>query len=272
MSAARRRTLRRAVVGTLVGAVLAYAMIAASLYAAQRNLIYPAPVAYAQVPAGYDEVSLRTADGLSLAAAWHPPAPGKPVALFFHGNGDDWAGGAKAMAELEQAGFGVLLPEYRGYGTNPGQPDEAGFYADGRAALAWLAERGIAIDKVVLIGNSIGGGTATQLASEAQPAALILVSPFSTLPDVVAERFPWLPGRWLVKDRFDNAAKVGRVASPVLVLHGTADDQIPHQHSLRLARAAPAARLVLVPGVNHELAWLPQAQRAEAEWLAGLEL
>lgn len=272
MSTARRRTLRRAVVGMLVGAALAYAMVAGALYAAQRSLIYPAPVVFAPVPAGYDQVSLRTADGLTLAAAWRPPAPGKAVVLFFHGNGDDWAGAARAMATLEQAGFGVLLPEYRGYGANPGQPGEAGFYADGRAALAWLAEHGVPAQRVVLIGNSIGGGTATQLAAETRPAALILVSPFSTLPDVVAERFPWLPGRWLVKDRFDNAAKLGRIVSPVLVLHGSADDQIPHQHSLRLAKAAPLARLVLVPGANHDLAWLPQAQRAEAEWLAKLGL
>lgn len=267
-----RRTLRRTVVGTLIGAALAYATIAGALYAAQRSLIYPAPTAFAPVPAGYNEVSLRTADGLSLAAAWRPPAPGKPVALYFHGNGDDWAGGDRAMAALEQAGYGVLLPEYRGYGINAGQAHEAGFYADGRAALAWLAERGIPSHRVVLVGNSIGGGTATQLATEAKPAALILVSTFSALPDVVAERFPWLPGRWLVKDQFDNAAKLGRVAAPVLILHGTADDQIPHEHSLRLAKAAPKARLMLVPGTDHDLAWLPQAQRAEAEWLSSLEI
>ena len=266
------RRLRRAVVGTLVGAALAYAMVAGALYAAQRSLIYPAPPVFAPVPTGYDQVSLRTNDGLTLSAAWHPPSPGKPVVLFFHGNGDDWSGGARAMAALEQAGFGVLLPEYRGYGANPGAPDEAGFYADGRAALAWLAERGVPAQRVVLIGNSIGGGTATQLAMEARPAALILISPFSSLPDVVAERFPWLPGRWLVKDRFDNAGKVGRVEAPVLILHGTADDQIPHRHSQRLAKAAPKAAVLLVPGANHDLAWLPQAQVAERLWLAQIGL
>lgn len=271
MSPARRR-LRRAAVGILAGATLSYAMIAGALYAAQRNLIYPAPVAFAPVPAGFEEVSLPTADGLTLAAAWRPPAPGKPVAVFFHGNGDDWAGGVEAMGALRDAGFGVLLPEYRGYGTNQGKPDEAGFYADGRAALRWLADRGVPAQRTVLVGNSIGGGTATQLATETRPAALILVSAFSSLPDVVAERFVWLPGRWLVKDQFDNAAKLGRVKAPVLILHGTADDQIPHAHSLRLAKAAPAATLVLVPGTNHDLAWLPQAKRAEAEWLAGLGL
>lgn len=267
-----RRWLRRVVAGTLIGVALAYAMIAGALYAVQRSLIYPAPVTFAQVPTGYQQITLRTADGLTIAAAWHPPAPGKAVALFFHGNGDDWAGGARAMAALEQAGFGVLLPEYRGYGANPGQPDEVGFYADGRAALAWLEARGIAPGKVVLVGNSIGGGTATQLASEVRPAALVLISAFSSLPDVVAERFPWLPGRWLVKDRFDNAAKIGQVAAPVLLLHGTADHQIPHSHSQRLAKAAPRATLVLVSGTAHDLAWLPQAQRAESAWLTGLGL
>lgn len=260
--------LRRVLMGALAGLALAYAVTVGAIYAAQRSLIFPAPTSFADIPAGYERVSLTTSDGLTLAAAWHPPAPGQRTALFFHGNGDTWAGGAKAMEALAAAGYGVLLPEYRGYGTNPGQPDEAGFYADGRAALAWLAARGIAPRQVVLVGNSIGGGPATQLASEVQPAALMLISPFASLPDVVAEKFPWMPARWLVRDRFDNAAKLGRVTVPVLVLHGTADTMIPPGHARRLAAAQPRATLQLVPGADHDLAYLPQAQLAGGAWLA----
>lgn len=174
------------------------------------------------------------------------------------------------MAGLAEAGYGVFLPEYRGYGGNPGEPTEQGLYQDGRAALAWLQASGFAPGQILLVGNSIGGGPATQLAIESTPAALILVSPFSSLPDVVAEKLPWIPGRLLIRDHFDNAAKISRVAAPILILHGTTDGLIPHSHSERLARINHRAKLVLVPGVGHELAYGPQARLVELDWLAGL--
>lgn len=260
--------LRRVLAGAVLGLGLAYGITVGGLYAAQRSLVFPAPAGFAELPPGYDRITFDSAGGLALAAAWRPPASGKPTVLFFHGNGDSWAGGARAMQALADTGYGVMLPEYRGYGTNPGQPGEQEFYRDGHAALDWLGAQGIRADRVVLVGNSIGSGTATQLAAERRVAALILVSPFASLPDLVAEKFPWLPGRWLVRDRFDNAAKQGRVSAPVLVLHGTADTMIPAAHARRLARAQPRARLVLVPDADHDLAYLPQAQQAEAEWLA----
>ena len=93
-----------------------------------------------------------------------------------------------------------------------------------------------------MIGNSIGSGPATQLAREQRVGALVLVSPFASLPDLVAEKFPWLPARWLVEDRFDNAAKLAAIGTPVLVIHGQTDTLIPEAHARRLAAVAPRAR------------------------------
>jgi fermentation-respiration switch protein FrsA (DUF1100 family) len=104
-----------------------------------------------------------------------------------------------------------------------GWPGEAGFYADGRAALAWLSATGVRADLIVRIGNSVGSGTATQLASEIHPAGLILISGFTSLPNVVAAKLPWLPASWLVHDSYDNSAKLGEVSAPMLILHGAAD-------------------------------------------------
>jgi len=264
--------VRRLLIGTLIALALTYMVILGALYATQRSLIFPAPVSFAELPGGYEQISLPTTDGLMLAAAWRPPVAGKPVLLFFHGNGDSWDGGALAMEAFSAAGYGVLLPEYRGYGANPGEPDEQGIYRDGRAALAWLDARGIKAGRVVLVGNSLGSGVATQLATETRPAALMLVSGFASLPGVVADKFPWLPARWLVRDRFDNAAKLGRVTAPVLVLHGGADTLIGPAHARRLAAANPHARLVLVPHTGHELAYLPRAQEIQKDWLDGLGL
>ncbi|MBA4162154.1 MAG: hypothetical protein C0515_08780 [Novosphingobium sp.] len=263
-------TLRRWAVGILAGGLFAYSIALGGLYAAQDNLIYPAPKQAAPVPPGYRQIELATADGLRLAAVFSPPAPGRKTVVFFHGNGDSWGGAAAANRLVMAAGYGVLLAEYRGYGANPGTPGEQGFYADGRAALAWLKAQGIGSEQVVLIGNSIGSGTATQLASEAPVAGLAVVSGFTSLPDLVAEKVSWAPTRYLVSDQFDNHAKVGRITAPMLLLHGTADTMIGPEHAQSLARAQPRARLVLVPGFGHELAYQDAAQRALLDWLAGL--
>lgn len=263
-------TLRKLAIGIGGGGLFAYAVVLGGLYFAQDNLIYPAPQQAAPVPEGYRQIELNTADGLRLAALFSPPTGGRQTVVFFHGNGDSWQGAAAANRLVVAAGYGVLLVEYRGYGANPGKPGEQGFYADGRAALAWLKAQGIAPDQTVLIGNSIGSGTATQLANEVPVAGLAIVSGFTSLPDVVAEKISWAPTRYLVRDKFDNAAKLGRIAAPVLLLHGTADTMIGPDHAQALAKAQPRARLVLAPGYGHELAYQDAAQVVLVDWLAGL--
>jgi fermentation-respiration switch protein FrsA (DUF1100 family) len=242
----------------------------AVLFFAQRALIYPAPKAAVPPPPGFMAVSYRTADGLGLKAAYRAARAGRPTVVFFHGNGDSWTGAGAATARLSAAGYGVVLPEYRGYGGNPGSPDEAGFYEDGRAALGWLARQGITRDRLVIVGNSIGSGVAVQMAKEAKPAALILVSPFASLPTVASEQLPWMPARWLVRDIFDNLAKIPDVAAPILVLHGEADRVIRFSHARRLAQASPRVRLVSFPAAGHELGYLGVAGEAQVRWLDDL--
>jgi len=262
-----RAALRRLGVGVGAGIALAYGATIPALYAAQDGLIFPAAGSPADLPDDYEEASLSTADGLHLRAAWRPPAPGRPVALFFHGNGDSLTGAARATRVLAEAGYGVMLAEYRGYGGNPGKPGEAGLYADGRAALAWLAGKGIERRQVVVIGNSMGSGVAVQLAREGRVAALVLVSAYSSLPELAAQKLPWVPARWLVRHHFDNAAKLPSVDEPVLIQHGTADTMIAPSHAQTLARAQPHARLELLDGLDHDLAWDRRAQEMQRDWL-----
>ena len=264
------RKARQVLIGIALGTALALGAVTGALYLAQRSLIYPAPQHFAAIPAGYRQITLQTADGLDLTAVYSPPRLGQRVVVFFHGNGDGWEGAAAANRLIAAAGFGVLLVEYRGYGGNPGRPDEAGFYADGRAALDWLAGQGLAMDRIVLAGNSIGSGTATELARTAHPAGLILISGFASLPAVVGEKLPWLPIRWLIHDQFDNQAKIAAVAAPILLLHGTADTMVGPSHAQALHAAQPKARLALVPEYGHELAYHEVSQRIELAWLQGL--
>jgi uncharacterized protein len=253
------------VLGVVVGLYLAVLL---ALYLAQRGLIFPAPAgATLAPPPGFVRVAFDTEDGLRLGGAYRKAVAGRPTILFFHGNGDSLAGAEAATRRIAEAGYGVLLVEYRGYAGNPGAPSEAGLYRDGRAALAWLARHGVPAARTVLIGNSLGSGVATQLATEQKVAGLVLVSGFTSLPDVAAGHYRWLPVRPLLRDRFANRDKMGRVAAPVLVLHGEADTLIPAGHGVALAGAAKDATLELVPGAGHELAYSERAQAEIVAWL-----
>lgn len=241
----------------------------ALLYTQQRRLIFPAPSQYPQAPPpGFQLVHTQTDDGLRLTAFHRPAAPGKKTILFFHGNGDNLLGAIEATRGFAANGNGLVLAEYRGYGGNPGSPGEAGLYRDGDAAMRWLAAEGVAARDVIVVGNSIGSGPATEMARRHDVAALMLVSGFSSLPDVVGEAMPFVP-RWLVRDRFDNASKMARVKAPVFLMHGDADTLVRPANLARLQRARPDATVALVVGAGHELAYSAAAQAIVVDWING---
>ena len=238
------------------------------LFLLQRRFIYPAPASRAPITAtGFVRVTLHTADGLALTALYRP-ARARRTVIFFHGNGDSLAGALAATQALAAAGYGVLLPEYRGYGGNQGRPSEAGLYDDARAATAFLRQNGVPRDQTVAIGNSLGSGPATQIATEEHLAGLIIVSGYTSLPAVAADAVR-LPVAALIRDRYDNAAKLAATNLPVLVLHGDNDRVIPVAHGRALAAAA-RTRLAEFPGAGHGLAYWPQAGDAEVHWLDAL--
>ena len=251
--------------GALVGiAVLAILL----LFVFQRRLIYPAPAVAASIVApGFDRVALYTADDLALTALYRPAAPQRPTIIFFHGNGDSLSGSLAATAGLARAGFGLLLLEYRGDGGNPGSPYEAGLYADAEAAAAFLRQKGILDRDTIAYGNSLGSGPATELATRRPLAALVIVSGFASLPDVVASKLSPLPVWRLVLDRFDNLFKLRRSSLPVLILHGSADRVIPLAQGQALGSARAGIVYREVPSLGHELAYSPQAQDLIAAWL-----
>ena len=266
--------LRKVVLWTISGLFGLYLAAMGLTFAKQRALLYPAPTdrAFATgLPHGFREIVLRTSDDLRLQAIYRPASGALPTLVFFHGNGDNLKGAMAATGTLADAGYGMLLVEYRGYSGNPGSPTEAGLYRDGEAALRWLSEAMIPLARTILVGNSLGSGVATQLASSHDVAGLILISGYARLADVAALHVRIFPVRLLLLDRYDNAAKLPRVTAPVLLLHGAADSFIPPGQSEELARLDPRAKLVLVPNAGHELAYLPQSQSIIAKWLSGLE-
>ncbi len=236
----------RRVLTAIATAAGVYGVLVLVLFTAQRQMIYvpdrstPAPAEWS-VP-DMAPVTIATADGLELTA-WHKPpaAPDRPTLLWLHGNGGHLGyRGPKYRPWLDD-GYGVLAMSWRGYGGNPGKPTEDGLYADGRAALDWLAGQGAG--KVVLYGESLGSGIATKLAAEraeaGEPvAAVILESPFTSVWATASYHYPFVPARWLVRDRFDSLQRVAEIGAPLLVVHGEADRIVPVEMGRTLFEAA----------------------------------
>jgi fermentation-respiration switch protein FrsA (DUF1100 family) len=252
-----------------------YLLMVGALYALQRPMIFradlsPAPPDLRGIP-GFQEVSYRTEDGLDLRALYRPAAPGRLTLVYFHGNADGLSGSFRVTERLGAEGYGLFLVAYRGYDGNPGSPTERGLYADGRGAMAWLSRHGVPASDTVLVGNSLGSGPATEMAATLAVAGLVLISGYTSLPDVAASAYPFVPVRLLMRDRFDNIGEIGRVSAPILILHGTADWTIPFDHATALAAAAgKRAQVVPFEGIGHELVGSPSLSPVIGRWLASL--
>jgi fermentation-respiration switch protein FrsA (DUF1100 family) len=236
----------------------AYGSTLAILLRLQGRFIYPLErirgIPFNPAADRLDPVTVRTRDGLELTIRHKAPAEaGGTTVVLLHGNGEDLSQRAHIAHELIGAGYGVLLAEYRGYGGNPGKPHEAGLYADGRAALEFAYRQ---TSRVVLHGYSLGSGVAVQLATEFPVDALVLEAPFTCIADVARTRFPYIPVRWLLRDRYDNLSKIGAVRAPVLIYGGLADGVIPpHQFTTLHTAVRGPRRLALIDDANHINVW-----------------
>jgi len=245
----------------------------------QRFLYYPERLpADAPLPVyarGAREVFLDAADGNRVHALVWPAAPGRPTILFLHGNAQsvfEWALVREDLADLD---CGLFLLDYPGYGKSTGRPTEASLYAAGRAALAWLAGEGVPPARTVVMGKSLGGGVAGEIAQDADLAGVVLESTFRSIPHVLARLLPMIPAGVEFKgERYDTAAKIGKIRAPVLVVHGTRDDLIPVEEGRALYELAREPKaLYLVPGAGHnDVAMVagPEYGRTLREWLDGI--
>jgi fermentation-respiration switch protein FrsA (DUF1100 family) len=196
-------------------------------------------------------VVLDTADG-ERVIIWHvPPREGRPVFLYFHGNGDSLRCRDERSRALVAEGSGLVALSYRGYGGSSGRPTETGLVEDATAAYAFAIAR-YSAERLVLWGESLGSALAITLAAEKPVGSLVLEAPFTSAVDVGAQHYWFLPVRLLIKDQFRSDRRVGKVVAPVLVLHGESDAVVPITLGERLFGLIQAPkRFVRVAGAGH---------------------
>ncbi len=238
--------------------VLAVLAALGLIWISQRRLIYfptqGVPDAAAVLP-GVEEVTYPTEDGLSLGA-WFVPAEEEAnggTVVVFNGNAGNRADRTPLAEALVGRGYAVLFVDYRGYGGNPGRPSEEGLAADARAAVAYLRTRSdFDPNRLVYFGESLGAAVALGLAEHQPPAALVLRSPFTSLPDIASIHYPFLPTSLLLWDRYPNLETIQRIDVPVMIIAGSADSIVPVGQSRKLYEAASGLkRLLVIDGADH---------------------
>jgi hypothetical protein len=202
----------------------------------------------------FEDAWFEAPDGTKLHGWYVPHADPRAVILFAHGNAGNLSDRADIVDDLvKRLGVSVMIFDYRGYGRSGGTPSEAGILTDARAARRWLANRaGLSEARIVLMGESLGGGVMVDLAAQDGARALVLENTFSSLPDVVAFHYPWLPVKMLMRTRLDSVAKIGNYHGPLLQIHGDRDTIVPLALAERLFDAAhEPKRLVIIRNGDH---------------------
>jgi fermentation-respiration switch protein FrsA (DUF1100 family) len=261
--------------------VLAYAGASVYLFVEQRTLIFQPRRELIHTPGDFglrfETVWLPSRDDALLNGWWVPNTdPAAPALLYLHGNDGNIGANAEHAARLNALGFSVFVFDYRGYGVSGGGlPSETTAYEDAEAAWNYLVKTLHAkAENTFIYGHSLGGAIAIDLAvNHPEAAGLIVESTFTSMRDMAESRYAYFPVDWLLNQRFDSLAKIGRVRTPVLFIHGKADPLIPYAMTERLYRAAASPKkLVIIPDAGHDnSATVGKAEYADAvrEFVAG---
>jgi len=215
----------------------------------------------------YESVPIRTADGETLDAWWVPAENARGTVLFFHGNAGNISHRIDYLQMFHRLRYSTLIVDYRGFGKSSGTPSEAGTYRDAEAAWEHLRHARLAQPRdIVIAGESLGAAVATWLAAEVSPRAVLLFSTFTSVTDLGAQVYWFLPVRLLSRMGYDNLANLKRIRAPVFIAHSRDDDIVPFAHGRRLYEAAaePKAFLELRGGHNDGFIFM------RPEWVAEL--
>ena len=240
---------------TLLGLLLVCALGGVVLFAGmERHLIYFPQKRLEASPKdhGLEAENLWLESGGARLHGWWIRGSGRRVLLFFHGNAGNVSHRLeRARLFSRELGFDIVLVDYRGYGESSGKPSEAGLYADGETIYRCAADRGFRPEQIVLFGESLGSAVALETALRQPCAAVILETPFLSIPAMAKRIYPFVPS-FVIRTRFDNESKIARLSTPKLIVAAERDDIVPPEHASRLfLLARPPKRLYVIPGATH---------------------
>jgi len=251
----------RMLLNLLILLAVAYLGVVLLVYSGQSRLVYFPEKLLSITPEAigldYTSVTITTRDGETLHGWWMSVPDAKGTVLFFHGNAGNISHRINYLTMFKRLGYNTLLFDYRGYGQSSGVPSESGTYLDAQAAWHYLTEtRGIAPARIVVFGESLGGAVAAWLAAQEKPGLLALASTFTSVPDLAAKLYPFLPVRWITRFDYDTRKSLQSVTCPVFIAHSPQDEIIPFELGRQLFQAAPEPKQFLELEGGHNIGFI----------------
>ena len=215
----------------LLSFALIYLIILTITYLFQRNLLYhPAENNYSgdKISVSIEKVNIKTQDGINLLSWYHNKDSNLyKTILFLHGNAGSLENRIHKINHFKNIDINFLLLSWRGFSGNKGSPNEKGLYEDARSAVRWLNSKGITEENIIIYGESLGTAVAIEIAKNRKFAGVILESPFTSMVEAGKNKYPYLPVKLLLKDKYESNNKIKNVNSPILIMHGKADKLVP---------------------------------------------
>ncbi|MBT2968961.1 MAG: alpha/beta hydrolase [Candidatus Thiodiazotropha sp. (ex Ctena orbiculata)] len=244
------------------------------LYLNQTNLIHLPNIPGRELEASperlgfsFENVSLLTEDKVKLHGWYIPHQTPRATLLFFHGNAGNISHRLDSVSLFNSLGLSVLIIDYRGYGRSEGRPSEKGIYRDAETAWRYLREeRAIPGHKILLFGRSLGGAAAAYLATKYTAMGVVLESTFTSVPDMAAELYPWLPVRWLARYHYNSGERMAAIKIPVMIIHSRHDEIIPFEHGRMLYDRAGEPKRFLELSGDHNYGFLQSIDRYRDHW------
>ena len=227
--------IKRLLFNIIIAAALTYLGLTVMIYFQQDGMVYVPERTITHDPKNigleYEEVAVRTKDGISISGWYIPAKNEKAVILFCHGNAGNISNRLDSVRIFNNLSLSVLIFDYRGYGKSEGRPSEEGTYLDAEAAWDYLVTvKKIPPGRIIAFGRSLGGAVAAEIAARRSPAALIIESGFTSVPDLGKNIYPWLPVKLISKFHYATIDKIRTVRCPKLIIHSRKDDIVPFEH------------------------------------------
>lgn len=249
---------KRSLFNVIIAVVLTYLGLTVMIYFQQDGMVYAPEKTITHNPKNigleYEEVTVRTKDGLSISGWYIPARNEKAVVLFCHGNAGNISNRLDSVRVFHGLSLSVLIFDYRGYGKSEGRPSEEGTYLDAEAAWDYLVTvKKIPPGRIVAYGRSLGAAVAAEIAERRSPAALILESGFASVPDLGKKLYPWLPVKLISKFHYATIDKIGTIRCPKLIIHSRKDEVVPFEHGRMIyEKASPPKEFLEIRGGHND--------------------
>jgi len=222
--------------------VIFYFIIIITVYIFQRNLLYhPSENNYSgdKLTVNIEKVKIQTKDSIELLAWYHNKNINNyKTILFLHGNAGSLENRIHKINYFKDMNVNFLIIAWRGFSGNEGKPNEAGLYEDAKSAIGWLKKKGIEKENIIIYGESLGTGVAVEIAQNKNFAGIILESPFTSMIDAAKDKYPFLPVKILLKDKYESDKKIKNIKIPILIMHGKVDKIVPFSMGKKLYELA----------------------------------